>query len=301
MSTSGRSTCTRIVAPTAGFSATPWFGTSPLDVDFDASASSDPDGSIVSYDWDFGDGATGTGATPSHQFTSVGTHTVVLTVTDGGGATATATNVVEVVPQGLPTAMDDAITADPAVAFDVLGNDFDADGDAITLSSTTQPEHGAVICGALGGCLYLADLGYGGLDEFEYTITDEAGNESVGVVRVTVISSSIGSQLVANDDELITTRGEAESVDVIANDDGQPPLSVESATEPSHGTVSCSSEGLCVYTPEADFVGFRRVQLPADRRVGRNRKRRGTHHGRRRGNIGACRRRRGPASLAGRR
>ena len=52
-------------APTAGFSATPWFGTSPLDVDFDGSSwSSDPDGSIVSYDWDFGDGATGTGCRP---------------------------------------------------------------------------------------------------------------------------------------------------------------------------------------------------------------------------------------------
>jgi PKD repeat protein len=77
--------------PMAAFTATPMVGTTPLDVDFDASDSSDADGTIASYAWDFGDGQTGsfTIATVSHQFTvqSVSeVFRVVLTVTDDAGA-----------------------------------------------------------------------------------------------------------------------------------------------------------------------------------------------------------------------
>ncbi|MFC2105432.1 PKD domain-containing protein [Candidatus Bipolaricaulota bacterium] len=80
------------IHPIASFTATPTSGTTPLDVDLDASASSDADGTIATYYWDFGDGQTSslTDATVfTHQFT-VQSHSVVfrvvLTVTDNLGA-----------------------------------------------------------------------------------------------------------------------------------------------------------------------------------------------------------------------
>lgn len=79
------------VAPTASFTGS----AVDLHAQFDASASADQDGTIASYAWDFGDGTTGTGATPTHDYTTAGTHTVTLTVTDNRGATATTTGSIE--------------------------------------------------------------------------------------------------------------------------------------------------------------------------------------------------------------
>ena len=79
------------IHPIASFTATPTNGSTPLDVDFDASASSDPDGTIETYYWDFGDGQTPSFgiAIVSHQFTVQSfseVFRVVLTVTDNLGA-----------------------------------------------------------------------------------------------------------------------------------------------------------------------------------------------------------------------
>ncbi|MFC2095735.1 PKD domain-containing protein [Candidatus Bipolaricaulota bacterium] len=79
------------IDPNASFTATPEDGTTPLDVDFDASASSDIDGTIEAYGWDFGDGQTAshTIAVATHQFTVQSVSAVfrvVLTVTDDLGA-----------------------------------------------------------------------------------------------------------------------------------------------------------------------------------------------------------------------
>jgi len=90
------------VRPIASFIADPMTGTSPLDVDFDASASHDPDGTIEGYAWTFGDGQSASNVvTPSHQYTvqtDPDTFTVVLTVTDNAGATDTAVREITVNP-----------------------------------------------------------------------------------------------------------------------------------------------------------------------------------------------------------
>ncbi|MBN1446447.1 MAG: PKD domain-containing protein, partial [Bacteroidetes bacterium] len=78
--------------PVVLLSASPTQGTDPLIVSFTATAS-DPDGSITMYTWNFGDGYTDTGETlssPSHEYTTPGVYTAVVTVTDDGNATATA-------------------------------------------------------------------------------------------------------------------------------------------------------------------------------------------------------------------
>jgi PKD repeat protein len=91
------------IHPIANFSATPTSGTTPLDVDFDASSSTDADGTIVTYVWDFGDGQTAslTVAVVTHQFTvqsESDTFRVLLTVVDDDGAEDEASRDITVNP-----------------------------------------------------------------------------------------------------------------------------------------------------------------------------------------------------------
>lgn len=72
-------------APVAAFHASPLAGTSPLDVQFDASASFHNSGTITTYAWDFGDGTTASGLTANHTFTGNSARRVTLTVTDSAG------------------------------------------------------------------------------------------------------------------------------------------------------------------------------------------------------------------------
>lgn len=90
------------IRPIASFIANPTSGTTPLDVDLDASASHDPDGTIDTYFWSFGDGQTASAVvTPTHTYTvqtDPETFTVVLTVTDNLGAQDTAVEEITVNP-----------------------------------------------------------------------------------------------------------------------------------------------------------------------------------------------------------
>ena len=78
--------------------------------------------------------------------------------------------------------MDDQLDAAPTGVLDVLANDEDLNGDPITVSGNTQGAHGTVTCAALGGCIYTADPGFEGSDEFTYTVRDSTGLEATATV-----------------------------------------------------------------------------------------------------------------------
>ena len=90
----GTAICAPNTAPVASLVANPRSGTTPLEVNFDASGSSDADASdtIASYSMDFGDGTTQTKTTPlfKHTYTNDGPNQVAsygakLTVRDSRG------------------------------------------------------------------------------------------------------------------------------------------------------------------------------------------------------------------------
>ncbi|MEM7481259.1 MAG: PKD domain-containing protein [Acidobacteriota bacterium] len=91
-----QTTVTANSAPTACCTASPVFGTAPLNASFDASCSNDPDGGALTYTWDFDDGGTGTGQTTSHWFQDPGLYFVEVTVQEPGGLTDTSDCEVEV-------------------------------------------------------------------------------------------------------------------------------------------------------------------------------------------------------------
>ena len=86
-----------------------------------------------------------------------------------------------------PVAHDDLIetTAEQAVQFDPVANDFDADGDQLTLIGVSEVDGGTA---AINGnsVTWAPHPGFLGQDTLHYTISDGHGNESVGSIVVTV-------------------------------------------------------------------------------------------------------------------
>ena len=95
-----------------------------------------------------------------------------------------------------PDAVNDAATAATGqdITILVLANDIDPDGNALTITSATQPTNGAVsiLGGTTVGIAYRSNSGFTGTDSFTYTISDGNGGTDTATVTVTV-----GAQLPA--------------------------------------------------------------------------------------------------------
>lgn len=82
-----------------------------------------------------------------------------------------------------PDAVDDhaETVRDTPVIIDVLANDTDPDGDALTTTAVTQPQHGTAVVNADGTVTYAPDPGYTGPDAFSYTASDGEADDTAGV------------------------------------------------------------------------------------------------------------------------
>lgn len=114
-------------SPTANASASPTFGSAPLNVSLSAAGSSDPDGSLVLYEWDFdydgtfvADSSSPTTGDTNHSYTAAGQHIAALRVTDNDGMSAIDVVAVTVdLSVGLSVA-DDTINAYKEETSDVV-------------------------------------------------------------------------------------------------------------------------------------------------------------------------------------
>ncbi|NNE47781.1 MAG: tandem-95 repeat protein, partial [Rhodothermales bacterium] len=129
--------------------------------------------------------------TPSADFN--GTDSFKYTIVDDKEAvsdTATVRITIDAVNDA-PVATDDAATTGDSapVVIRVLDNDYDADGDALTVTSVGEATRGVSEIGSAPGTVrYSPETGFLGEDEFVYTVSDGNGGEDVGTVRVTVTS-----------------------------------------------------------------------------------------------------------------
>jgi hypothetical protein len=134
----------------------------------------------------------------------IGTDSFAYTITDTLGATATATVIITVQAAGAnhnPVAVNDTATTshDTLVNIAALQNDRDPDGDAIKLTSVTNPTHGLVVINQHGTPNNPADdtldytpaVGFVGTDSFSYTIGDTSNALASATVTVTVTEVSV--------------------------------------------------------------------------------------------------------------
>jgi len=119
----------------------------------------------------------------------VGTDTFNYTINDGRGGTATASVTVTITapPNRPPVANDDIATTafDTPVTIDVLANDSDPDGDALTITNVMQPTGGTTQI-VNNEVLYSPSRAFTGVDTFAYTISDGHGHTASANVTVTV-------------------------------------------------------------------------------------------------------------------
>ncbi len=192
--------------------------------------------------------------TPDLDFHGVDAFAYMLS--DGHGETSTATVTVAVAAvNDPPVARDDAADTDEnsTVTIDVLFNDFDPDGDSLSVQSVTQPNGGFVANGQ-SQVDYTPKPGFSGTESFSYIVTDGQGETAIATVTVAV--AAVNDPPVAQDDSATTIENEAIAIDVLANDsdtDGDG-LSIQALTQPGHGHAA--QDGMqVVYTPETGFSG----------------------------------------------
>ncbi len=154
-----------------------------------------------------------------------------------------------------PVALDDRATAIDSVSIDVLANDSDPDGDAITLVGLTQPANGTASI-VDGEILYVADPGFVGNDTFTYTIEDASGASATATVTVTVLDDSTNLPPTATDDAAEVDEDGTVTVPVRNNDsspDGDA-LTITEVSDPPNGTTTIV-DGELVYVPDPNFNG----------------------------------------------
>ena len=135
----------------------------------------------------------------------------------------------------------------------MLANDTDVDGDTLTVTTLTPTAaHGTVSCTAAGVCTYTPNADYDGSDSFTYEISDGHGGTDTATVSVTVTPPTANTPPVADDETLTTPEDVSDSVNVLVGDsdaDGDALTITSASPTASHGTVSCTTAGLCTYTP----------------------------------------------------
>ncbi len=132
--------------------------------------------------------------TPAASSCTGAVDSFTYTINDGKGGTATATVAVTIkaapviVPtNNAPVAVDDVfiVPCKTSLVLDVLSNDTDKDGDALTITSVTQPSKAAISISANGKTLTYNPTGVCFVhDSFTYTISDGKGGSATANVTL---------------------------------------------------------------------------------------------------------------------
>ena len=208
----------------------------------DAGTPADPSDDFVTY-------------TPNPGFEGVDTFTYTIQDPDGNQDTATVTVIVGNAP---PVAVDDSATTLPglAVSIPVLINDFDPDGDPLTITQVGPTTAGGTVeFSPIGTVIYTPPVvtSVPLVDTFTYEISD--GNGGLATATVTVIVSDFAPTAVA--DMVITPPSTPIDIPVLDNDSDPngDPLTVVETTDPPNGTAEINPTGTVTYTPDDGFLG----------------------------------------------
>ena len=202
--------------------------------------------------------------TPNAGFADA-TDSFTYTVSDGNGGidTATVTVTVGPAPNLPPVAGDDTATTDEdnAVAIDVLANDVDPDGDALTVAIDTASGNGSATANPDGtvtfdpsGAFESLAVGATATEAFTYTVND---GEFTDTATVTVTITGVNDAPVADDDAATTEFETPVTIDVLDGDtdvDAGDVLSIDAVGTAANGTTEVVG-GQVVYTPDAGFEG----------------------------------------------
>ena len=141
--------------------------------------------------------------------------------------------------------------------MNVISNDVDPEGDALTITALTNPTNGtANITG--NNVTYTPNPGYVGMDSYTYTVSDGNGNMASAIATISIAEATLG--LNAVDDTATTPYQTPVTINVSSNDtdpDGGITCVSSIQSNPSNGFVTISTTGTdIIYTPNNGYVGL---------------------------------------------
>ena len=169
---------------------------------------------------------------------------------------------------GDPDAIDDQLEVDQDSTLntlDVLANDLPSfNGPLSIFAINGQPgpittQNAGSLSIAIDGqsLIYTPAAGRFGIDQFTYTVTDPNGNTDTAAVTINIRPTFTAP--VAVDDHFMDVGPNANTLDVLQNDiPGQnPPITIDSFTQPENGTVAIAQGGQAlIYTPNDQFTNL---------------------------------------------
>ena len=136
---------------------------------------------------------TGTNTAAVAGLTVAETYYGAVLITDNAGLTTWSACSDGVTIKTYPVATDDTASSAEitAVTFNLLTNDTDADGDALSVSSidTSTITFGALVNNGNGSVTYTPPADYAGTQTFSYVVSDVNGNTDTGSVTVRTTSN----------------------------------------------------------------------------------------------------------------
>jgi len=160
-------------------------------------------------------------------------------------------------------ATDDSVTTneDTPITINVLGNDSDSDGNALSITSATAT-NGTVSINLDGTLSYTPNANFYGSDSISYGISDGNGGSSSAVVDVTVIAVNMVPE--ASDDTITTNESTSVTIDVLGNDsDLDNDILTVTTASALNGTVQINIDGTLSYTPNENFNGIDSIYYEA--------------------------------------
>jgi hypothetical protein len=217
--------------------------------------------------------------TPPTGFTGVRVWQYSIQGDDGESALVDITFTVGTppAPNSAPVAVADAHAVTAGVPLIVtapgaLGNDTDADGDSLVVSTWNAPA-GGLLAGenfglnANGSFEYEAPAGYSGTREFGYRVSDGTDESTDGTITFTVSAPAANATPIALPDAYTATQDTLLVVGapgVLGNDTDADadPLSISQVFVPAGGTLLGETlvvdlDGSFEYTPPTGFTGVR--------------------------------------------
>ncbi|WP_269142619.1 Ig-like domain-containing protein [Sulfitobacter mediterraneus] len=188
-----------------------------------------------------------------------GTDTFTYTVIDSDGASSTAilTITLNNTPDA-PTPQNDRYfePEDTVQIFDVLANDTDPDGDALTLVSVTNGAFVQAVVTADGRIEVTPVLDTTGVQTLSYVVRDAGGLESSAEVEINYLP--FNDAPIAANDTVQTDEDVAIDINVTANDTDIDDAVLTIKTFPAetdHGELVDLGDGVLRYTPDANYNG----------------------------------------------
>ena len=192
-----------------------------------------------------------------------GADSFLYTVADGHNGTASArvSVIVQSSTNHAPVAVNDQFNvSDRATAvvdgintLRPLNNDYDADGDVLTITGTTAPSHGAISVVGSNIIEYQPTVSYTGSDSFTYTISDGRSGTSTATVSV----ATGNTNPIAAADNVVTARGAPITIDPRLNDSDPngDAITITSITSAASGAATLNGNQTVTYAPNIGFVG----------------------------------------------